>query len=257
MTISDINTLISEYTGVDTNAFTNTTRAIYLTEWLNKVVTMIWQSQDDWLWDDTAIGTYPIVTRSLVAGRRDYLFSTAAWSTIGVEGGAAGSDAAITPVRIRRVDVCYDGVGNTCYKAEQISSSQIPDGLGNTTDEDSYFSSRSPYYELRDGGIWLYPTATAANVTNSGVIRVEFDRNPTAITSAIISTGTLVPPFDASFHKILALGVARDWGVAHGRDNVGALSQLLQEEEFRLKQHYGSKSVNDPIVLKAVGINYN
>lgn len=257
MTIASINTLISEYAGVDTNAFTNATRVIHINEWMHKIITMILQSQDDWEWDDTSIGNYPIVTRALVAGRRDYLFSTAAWSTIGVEGGAVGANAAISPLRIKRVDICWDGSGNTCYRTIPLDSREINNGLGNATDESALFTQSNPYYELRGGAIWIYPTATAGNVTNSGILRIEFDRKATDFTTSDITTGTKVPPFDEAFHPMIAIGVARDWGVAHGRENIGSLSQLLQEYEIRLKQYVGTKELDSNIVLKAGLINYN
>jgi len=69
-----------------------------------KAITMIFDSQDDWDFDDNSITTtYPIVTRALVAGQRDYKFTSVQWSLLGVEGGAASSSTAITPLKIKRV----------------------------------------------------------------------------------------------------------------------------------------------------------
>ena len=50
--------------------------------WLQRLVTQILLSQDDWTWDDVNQGYYPVASRSMVANQQDYKFSSAAWSLL-------------------------------------------------------------------------------------------------------------------------------------------------------------------------------
>ncbi len=121
----------------DTTTFAQFTRNI--NAWYHKIVTMILESQDEWDFDDTAHGDYPVLTTPLVADQRDYSIPTTE-----------------KVLKIKRVDICYDGTGNTCYKAEPIDSGQMGLGLGNDTDVDARFSRTEPATDLVTNTIWIY-----------------------------------------------------------------------------------------------------
>lgn len=246
---------ITFLTGVDLNAYSLKDRTRNINQWYQKIITMILSSQDEWDFDDTANLTgYPTATRPLVASQRDYLFSTALWNLLGREGAAAGSNAAISPLMIKRVDICYDGVGNTCYKAEMFDSGEYGKGLGNSTNEDSDFNKASPFVDVRDGGIWLYPMASASNVANSGVLRVEFVRNVDIFTTA---DTTQEPAIDPNFHRMLSLGASFDYAVAKGRENGSALQVQLIDFENRLRNYYGKKVKDRQIIMKQAFVDYS
>src|SRR4051812_2702239 len=105
MTIADINTFCTLRSGADTTQYPAATRLISTNRWLHKIWTMILASQDEWQIDDiNTTATYPTATRALIAAQRDYAFTVALWSLIGKEGGSAGANAAIAPLKIRRID---------------------------------------------------------------------------------------------------------------------------------------------------------
>lgn len=256
MTISDINSFVTLRTGADTNAFTAAQRLISTNRWQNKILTMVLQSMDEWDFDDSVItSTYPTATRALVAGRRDYAFSTAAWSLIGKEGGSAGANAAINPLKIKRVDITYDGTNY--YKAEPFDANETGLGLGNDTTTDARFSKNQPVYDIRDNAIWIYPMGDATDVANSAKIRVTLVREMTDFTSSDVSTGTKEPSFDEPFHVMIALGMAYDWFMGKADDRANKTWQELMDYEKRLREHYGTKQKDRVYTLTAAYENYD
>lgn len=248
MNIGDINTYVSFRANTDTTQYSAANRLISTNRWMHKVWSMILASQDEWDVDDiNTTATYPTATRALAA-RRDYAFSTALWQLIGKEGGAAGSAAAINPLKIKRVDVSYDG--STYVPVTPIDEAQIDVGLGNDTNTDAAFSRTTPRYDIRDNSLWLYPAPLAADVTAGGKLRITIQREPLEFSSAEVTTGTKEPGFDEAFHVMVALGMIFDWCSAKGGTSP-VLSALkrdawteLQDYEVRLKQYYGSKQLD-------------
>lgn len=226
-----------------------------INRWYHKVVTMVLDSMDGWDFDDNNYSAkHPIVTRALVAARRDYVFSTAAWSLIATEGGSAGSNAAIKPLKIKRVDVCYDGTGNTCYRAAPLDEGESGSGFGNDADIDARFSYSKPFYSLSGEALNLYPRATADNVTNGGILRVTFTREIDEFTT---SDTTQEPGIDEPFHDMLSVGASLDYAMVKGLAIKNDLGTLMQDYEIRLKAYYSTKNKDeDQKVLKSAYVNY-
>ena len=218
----------------------------------HKVIKMILQSQDEWEFDDQNITTtYPVATRPLVAGRRDYLFGTALWTLVVTEGNSAPSAAAIKPLRIKRVDITFDGTNY--YKAEPIDAGEVGLGIGNDTTVDGRFSKTKPYYDLRFNALWIYPTASAADVTAGGKIRIEFYREPTEFTA---SSTTTEPGFDESYHRLLSIGASMDWAMAKGLANKNDLVGKYRELVGQMMQDYGSKTEDRHYMFQPAYIDY-
>lgn len=245
---------ITFWTGATTTEYSLADRTRNLNTWYHKVITMILNAIDEWDFDDpNHSNKHPIITRALVANRRDYVFSTALWSLIATEGGSAGSNAAIKPLKIKRVDICWDGTGNVCYKAEPVDTSEMGLGLGNDTEIDGRFSKTEPKYDLDGNAINIYPRASSANVDNSGVLRVEFVREIDEFTT---SDTTQEPGFDEPFHRMLSIGTSLDYAIKHGLPNKNDLMALLVDYEERLKKYYGSKSADRNYMLKSAFVDY-
>lgn len=249
------------YTGLgDTGISAQATVLDHFTRLVNnryqEVVTAILDSMDGWDWDDTNhTNKIPIVTRPLIANQTEYLFSTALWSLVAHEGQAAGGNATIKPLKIKRVDVCYDGTGNTCYKAEPVDSGEMGLGLGNDSLTDARFNNAQPFYDVTNSGILLYPRATAANVSNSGILRVEFTRN---VDLFVDTDTTQEPGIDEPFHDMLSLGASMDWLMAKKPDSptINQLAQKYAVLEARLRSYYGKKELDRQIILKPAYVNY-
>lgn len=208
----------------------------------HKVVTMILESRDDVDYDDPNQTNQSTFTFPLVAGQRDY--------------NLALSEKIL---KIKRIDVCYSGTGNTCYRAEKMDSGQLSVGLGNDTALDSNFSKTNPKYDLENNGytIKLYPMANAADVTASGLIRVECVREIDEFTT---SDTTQEPGFDEPFHPMVSMGASYDWLCINRPDaktTIAHLEKELQSYEARLRRHYGRKNEDSTMRLGAAYINYN
>jgi len=65
------------------------------------------------------------------------------------------------------------------------------------------FSTTSPYYDLMDESLVLYPIPTAVS---SGGIKIWYEKMPTALSGA-----NDTPSFSAAFHKGLAYGASKDY----------------------------------------------
>lgn len=212
-----------------------------MNNWYHKVVTMILDSRDDVDFDDPNLTDQPTFTFPLKASQRDY--------------NLALSEKIL---KIKRVDVCWNGTGNTCYKARRLDSSEIQRGLGNDSDVDDYFTEEDPRYDLMNNGytIKLYPQANATHVTNSGVIRVESVREIDEFTT---SDTTQEPGFDEPFHEMLAIGASYEWLLVNETENatlISRLEQMLADYEGRLRRHYGMKVEDTPMPLLASNVNY-
>jgi len=116
-------------------------------------------AQDDWDLDDSTHGDFPELTTPLVENQRGYTIP-----------------ASEKVLKIKRVDICWNGTGNTCYRANPIDSGEIGFGMGNDTDVDARFSEHSPRYDVTSNAVLIYPRASASHVTNSGVIKLEWTR---------------------------------------------------------------------------------
>lgn len=254
MTLADINAKITFLTGADTtsNGFQTSDRVISINNYYNRILTSILGSQDEWDFDDYSITTtYPIANRNLVANQQDYKFSSALWGLTSPEGGANASNAAISPFRIKRVEVSYDGTN--WNKAEPIDANEKSTDSTQTT-INNIFQTTRPYYDLQYNAVFMYPVPTSS-VTNG--LKVWFDRQITEYTSSDLTTGTKVPGFDANFHLILAYGASYEFGVAYGKDNGDELKKELEQLFAELRLHYGRKDTDRVWQLKAEPITYS
>lgn len=232
MTLSEINTKISQWTTSDTTAYgyPTATRLIDVNNWNQKVVsTMIYTSQDENDFDDQRSTSYPIETTPMGALQREY--------PIPVSEKVVG---------IKRVDISWDG-GSTWKRATPIDSGEIEVGMGRFTDTtaeatlDSYFDREHPRYDTKYNSIFVYPKATATDVANGALIQVEWEKEVTPITSDEWTAGTVVPGFDTAFHELLWIGPASEYAAINNLPSRDDLKRMLAESEARLKLVYGKK----------------
>jgi hypothetical protein len=182
-----------------------------INKWYQKVVTMIFASQDRWNWDDSNQTNYPVATTNLVAGQQDYPIPIS-----------------LNLVTIQRVDVLLDGV--TLNRGIPIDRQSI-----RGQDISANFSVNSPTYELKANSIWLRPTPLL-NVT-AGLI-LNFTRGPLEFTS---SDTTKQPGIDVAFHAMISTGASYDFAKIKNLPQASALLGELQDYEARLKLQYGRK----------------
>lgn len=244
MTLSEINSKITQLTGADTTAsgYATANRLIDINLWQHKVLTMILNSQDESDFDDQRNSTYPYKYLSLIANQRDYSIPVSE-----------------KVVAIKRVDISYDGVN--WYKAEPIDSGEILAGVPlstATTAEstlDSMFEKSAPRYDSKYNSLFIYPRATQADVDAGAQMKVEWVREITEFTSGEFTTGTAVPGFDSAYHPILAYGPAFEYCNSSNVPSTAAKAKglwgVLQDYESRLRRTYGEKQKDRTYQLTA------
>lgn len=213
---------------------------------------MIFESQDDTDFDDRRQTNYPTATRPLVAGQRDYTFSTALWTLLGKEGGAGTATSILFPLKIKRVDVTYDG--SNWFRATPFDDGVPQWGIGNPTNEDANMIQQAPRYTIDYNSINIYPLATAANVSAGAKIRVEQERNVIVFTTADYSSdpsdSTVVLGFDAPFHPIVAYGAAYEYANANNLPQLANIKTDLFDWEARIRQAYGKKDLDTLLAMR-------
>lgn len=191
-------------------------------------------SDDNFEWDDPYKTDYPIATTPLVAGQRDYQFDS------------------ISFLKLKRVDISWDGTN--FYRATPFDSGSYMEGLGNDDQVDRNFSRTEPMYDPKAFGFWLYPRATADDVTSGGVARIEYQR---AYDEFVDTDTTAVPPIDRPFHDLIAIGAAlKNPNISN--DQYSKLTNLFGTKQpdgtwtggmGRLVTHYGSRNEDSQLVF--------
>ena len=247
MTLSEINTKITQLTGADTtsNGYPSANRLIDINSWYHKIAgTMIYGSQDEADFDDQRRTGYPMKNVPLVAFQRDY--------SIPVSEKVVG---------IKRCDVSWDG-GASWYKAEPIDSKEIESGMGRMSDVaanntlDADFDKTHPRYDSKYNAVFLYPRPTQEDENNGALLKLEWLSEMTPFTSSDLSTGTEVPGFDTAFHPMIAYGAAFEYNQINNPALAKTQFNVLQDFEARLNRVYGLKQKDRELQLNGHTENY-
>lgn len=200
----------------------------YINIWYQKVVTMIFASQDDWDWDDSNQTDYPIATANLVANQQDYAIPVS-----------------LSALKIQRIDITFDGTN--WKKAKPLDVQSINNAV-DTVNIGNTFSTDNPRYDIKANSFFLYPLPPV-NVT--GGIKVWFSRGPLEFAT---TDTTKQPGFDPAFHSMLSVGAAYDYAIDKNLPTSPALQGKIQDFELRLKEYYGRK---DEDLQWSLGSQYN
>lgn len=202
---------------------------------------MIFESQDSTDFDDNRNSSYPIVTTPLVAGQRDYPIPV--------------SNAVL---KVKRIDITYDGTNY--FRATSFDNGATSWGLGNPTNEDINMIKQAPQYDIQYQSIFVYPLATASDVSSGAKIRVEWERNITPFTAADYTTdpsdSTVILGFDPPFHPIVAWGAAYEKAMSENLPQKEELQQSLQDWETRLRTAYGRKDLDTILAMRPAYDSY-
>lgn len=235
MTLGDVANKARALTHSDTSSYTAANLLIDINIWYQKVVSMIFESQDDTDFDDQRNTNYPIVTTAMVALQRDYTMPV--------------SDQVL---KIKRVDVTYDGT--TWFRATPFDDGVPQWGMGNPTNEDTNMIKQAPQYDIKYNSLFIYPLAQASDVSSGATIRVEWERNITPFTAADYSVdpndSTVILGFDAPFHPIVAYGAAYEFANANNLPQLANIKTDLFDWEARIRQAYGRKELDTQLALR-------
>lgn len=245
MTLGDIASKVRYQTKTDTTSYPDAQLLIDINITYEKIIGAVLRSMDEQDFDDyRSTSNYPIASRALVAGQRDYKFNSNTWSLAGREGGSATTNQPLLPLKIKRVDVTYDGTNY--FRADPIDTGEISIGLGNDTVTDASYYKTAPKYDIRANAINVYPMATAGDVSSGAKVRIEFTRDVTLFVvgdyTSVLTDSTVIPAFDSTFHPSLANGTCYEYGKTNNLPNKNDWKQDFNEDMGLLALQYGSKA---------------
>jgi hypothetical protein len=228
MILSELNEKLTRLTGENTTRYTNSQRATDLTIGLDKVVTMILDSQDDSDYDDPNHPDFPIFESDLIAGQRDYTF-------------AVGDGV----LQYKEVEISWDGVRG--YKAQRMDRSQFDFSTMNEADVDALFSKEVPVYDIEGNSVMIYPRPTES----VGKIQVRTSRDVTPVTSTELATGTKVLGIDRAYHYMVILHATlqRYIEMNIAGNKLERVQRELNDYEVRLRKHYSRKQIDGGVTF--------
>lgn len=204
-----------------------------LNDGLNRVSSLILQSDGRWQWDDTNSTDYPIATTDLV-------------TTAGSE--QQDYTLAVSHLKILRVEV-KDIAGNwnllTPIDQADVNDQSLTDFLKT--------AGMPRYYDKTANSIFLYPKPSAESVTSTGGLRVFCQRPP----SYFVTTDTTkTPGFNQLYHKLPALIASRDYALAKNLPIAKGLADRVAIEEDALIADYALRNRDEKIGLTVRRTNY-
>ena len=229
MTLANIDSRISFYTGADTNNFTAAQRLLGVNQAQDEIEALIFRSQDDWEFDDSNKSDMPIFTCSTIAAQASYAIPDI--------------------VQVKRVEVSYDGV--TWQKAMEINKEEQTNALDSTSVA-SYFTKVEPKYYIDSNQLFVLPYADS----NTGYIKIHAARLATLFTSSDYSAGTAIPGFDRQFHDTIAIKASYEYCFIRSLNNAAVLGQLWAQKKQEIVDWYSHKSKDKKYQLRPRIINY-
>lgn len=197
--------------------------------WYKKAVNWILESLDGWNFKDTT------ATASLVANQQAYTFNI-----------ANSSFSATDVLKIERVDITYDGTN--WYKAEPLNRADYLEAI-NQTNINNDFSTTTPFYDISNNAINLYPVPVANSASG---LKVTYTQQITDL-----SADADVPVIPENFQRILSLGAAYDWAMSRGLATAGALRNEIEQLHQEIKSFYSNRQMDSNPSVSAMVKNYN
>lgn len=230
MTLTDIRTKAYFLTSSNISSFPDTQLVAEANNALDRVTSLIMQSDGRWQWDDENNTDLPIATTSLVSGQQDYTLS-------------------ITHLQIVRVEV-QDNATPTAmwHKLQPIDQADVYD-----TALTQFMSTNGlpTYYDKLGNSLFLYP---APNYSQAASLKIYFKRGPNYF---LTSDTTKAPGFNALYHELIPLWIAYNYGIAQGKANANQIFAAIQLKEDALKDDYSVRSKDDHISLQARPMSWN
>lgn len=187
---------------------------------LERVTSLIFQSNGRWQWVDSNDNTLPIATTDLFAEQQDYALEVA-------------------HLEITRMEV-KDQSGNW-YKLIPIDQADVKD----TSLTDYLKTSGLPvYYDKLGKSIFLYPKPSYGQEES---LKLYLQRGPSYF---VTTDHEKAPGFNTLYHDLIPLWIAYNFALANGKSNAQALMAEITTKEDALKEDYALRGRDDHIGLR-------
>ncbi len=216
MTITQLLSRITFYTGLDTDIYLPADRLVSINTNYDKLHSIILESQDEWDFDDSNALDLPIATTDIEASKGTYALPD-------------------TLYKLNKVEINY---GAGFVKANPLDLNET--GLSES-EVLSRATSDNPYYRIFGRTIKVYPTPTAEV---SYGLQLYYDREVAEFTAEDVTTGTKEPGLDRLWHEYIAIGASLDGAIKFTLNNKIDLEKKLMDLEARIRKYYGDRNVD-------------
>ena len=230
MTLDQIRAKTYFLTSTNASSFPDTSLIPEANNALDRVTSLIMQSDGRWQWDDENNTDLPIATTALVAAQQDYT-------------------VAVTHLQVIRVEV-KDNVTPTSawHKLLPIDQADVYD----QSLTDFLKSNGLPrFYDKIGNSFFLYP---APDYSQSASLKLFFKRGPSYFVTGDTSKQ---PGFNQLYHELIPLWISYNFAIANGKENANLLMQQIVQKEDALKDDYSVRSKDDHISLQARPMRWN
>lgn len=209
---------------------------------LDKVTALIIAAGGTWQWDDSNFDDYPIITTDLVAGQRDYSFTT-----------DEGGNLILDIYKVLAKDE-NTGLYRELYPVDAQSVEQPHDGYrwGAQTGVLGYYNG---VHDLTDGGN-KEGAPTRYDKTANGIfldlipsynstdgLKVYINRESSYFTT---TDTTKKPGFAGILHEYLAIEPAYKYASIHTESKAGGFQNEMLTMEAKIKEYYGNRERDVP-----------
>lgn len=154
-------------------------------------------------------------------------------------------------LRIKRVEVNYDGSTSGWRKARFQDVGQVENFALSASNVNNFYSTANPYYDVFGDYLYLRPIPTT-NV--SGGLFLWYIQRPTAVTN--ISISIITTPSD--FHGYLAYGVAAEMATRQGNDALAAsMLQKWEDGKAKVETLYPPQDLDKQIDMQTYPVDYS
>ena len=204
---------------------------------LDRVTSLIMQSDGRWEWDDENNTDLPIATTALVANQQDY-------------------SLAITHLEVTRLEVLDNSTPTAAWhklvpvdQRDEYQSALVPDNSG-------VFGGVPVYYDKIGNSFFLYDAnlTPAPNYSQAASLKVYFKRPPSYF---VTSDTTKTPGFNSLYHELIPLWISHSYAIANGKANATLIMNQIVAKEQALQDDYSSRDKDDRVQLRARPMRWN
>ncbi len=196
---------------------------------LERIASLIIQSDGRWQWDDYNNSNLPIATTGLITDQQDYKLQT-------------------DHLEVTRMEVLDNNPTPTWHKLIPIDQADI---VGQSMTSFMSSSGLPIYYDKIGASVFLYP---APNYTQASSLKLYFQRQPSYF---VTSDTTKIPGFNSLYHDLIPLWISYNFAMANGKSNANSLMAEITLREDALREDYALRGRDDHIRLRTTPQRWN
>jgi hypothetical protein len=231
LTFSQITTMIDDNCQTNSTTYPTAKKVVDINNALDKVLSLIFRSDGRWTFDDSNFEDYPIITTNLVAGRREYSFTTDETGNLILDVYKVMAKSSATGGYIELYPVAQQRPASL-----PIGDNNIAAGVPPMTMVDGNNSQGTPRCYAKTGNGLFLDLIPSYNATAG--LKVYINREGSYFTT---SDTNKKPGYAGLFHEYLALRPSYQFAYRKGLSNANALQAEMLRMEQEIIKYYGGR----------------